>query len=454
MVWWFFDTDEEGGGVSTSLATLRRRILQELDLGFFLPTGATGFSAVAAGSVTAAYFLANSNWGGNQFNNWIIHRPDTATAADVIRYGNLLTNTTGLLTHSGVAYTDTTIGTETLELWKPVGIRPDTDFFNAANRALEWIYFPTSEPLSLAPDAACREADMASWGTAVNATAAKQTTASRIFSGIRSFAVTNSAANGYQPTTDIAVTPGETITIAAISRIQSGTSCRMIAYDVSNSVTFGSAVTHANTTFQFMWMSVVVPTGCHYINVRVGGTGTIDVTDWDSLWVYRPNARERVFLPAAYLDERYKLDALAYSPFHISAVAATGVLEATSIDPIEIPAEEYGTAFAAPEAHPAYVQFHGMAARNYPTWPMWVQMRLPYSERGLFVTDASTTTAPLHLLIAATKIELLRPQPIRDRITNGEKIYQDCLALFKDAVKPRTVEGPAARTAPYRMARA
>lgn len=431
----------------------------DYDLGILIPNAA--ITAIGAQSITAPNYLQNSNFGGAQYAQWLIHLPDTSIAIDRIRPATTLTPSSGLLTQGGAAYNATTqtIGTQTIELWRPYQLRPDVEVLNAINQALEFIFWPTAEPFSLAPDAAMREVAFASWGTLVNATALKLTTANsftaaqiaaRTFSGIQGAEITNTSANGYQPTVGIPVTPQEAVTVAAISRRQSGTGPQMQVFGQTNGSLYtgaliGTAITHTNSTFQFMWENITIPPGCISIEVRLGGVGSADVTDWDSLWVYRPNARERMFLPSSYLDEGFKFDGLSYSPYHMSLNVGSGILEAASIDPSEIPRADYSSNVQNQDANPSYIQFHGMSGRNYPTWPMWIQMRLPYSERGLYTTEASTTNAPLHLLAPAAAAQLFEPAAVQMRIPNGDQLYQRALSDSKTAGAERPAKGPAHR---------
>lgn len=434
---------------TTSLVTARQRLGTDLDLLTALPgNSAIGVSAVGASSITAAYYLANSNRNGTEHQDEIVFRPNVGTPADAIRYLGLNVNTTGV---GAIAptYTDVTISGEAwVEFWKNVGLRPDVEILNALNQALEYIFFHSWEPLSLAADAAMRESGVTSWGTHVNATEAKQTTAfPRTMPGfIRSLAITNTSANGYLPTADIFVSPGEMLLIAALSRTNSGTSAQLVPWDATNSVAFGTTITNALQTWQFQWQIVAAPSTCKKINIRLGGTGASDVTDWQALWVYRVNASTPFVLPGSYLDERFKVESIAYSNFLMSS--GSGNFEAQSMRIIEIPRDHYTVDVMPEAATPAFVQFH---RPGWFAYPLWIQMRLPESERGSFSTDSTTTGAPLHLLIPQAIIQLLEPPAVRSRIPRGDELYVKALADFKQANRDRKTEGPAMRTTPWRF---
>ncbi len=445
---------------ATTLATLRVRSLQEWDVGFNIPNA--NITALVAQSFTSPLFFANSDWGGNKLADVDggIHRPTTATAADIWRGAGRVTTSTGLVVQTGAAYTDTTLGAETIEIWK-YGLRPDTDFLNAANRALEWIYYHSWEPLTLAADPGCREAALASWGVAVNATAAKQVTVGRVFPGLnKSVAVTNTSANGYQPTASIGVSPGELLVVIGLSQLHSGTASQMVVWDVTNNVAVpGSTVTHLENEWQFSNARITVPTGCHNIHVRLGGTGASDVTDWQTPWVYRPQASNVFILPQTYLDERFKIEALAYTRWRApTPIGVSGtVYQALSMDPVEIPPSDYSPNVMGAAVSPTFIQFHGHGGGHnrflgryfspYFYYPLWVQMKLPWSEQGLFTTDASSTNAPLHLLLPAVTKAFYEPVNLRKRVPNGDQLYGEAVKRLEDAQRMRTVEGPAERQA-------
>lgn len=432
--------------MSSTYAAERVQLLQELECGFQIPNASV--DAFATGSITSAYFLRDSNIGASQYANRgaVFFRPTTATTADQVRYALSLTSTSGLHTHSGANYTDTTVGTETVEVWY-YRIRPDTDVLNAYNRCLSDIYFHAWEPFgSLAADAAMRESGVTSWGTASNTTAAKQTTASRVFPGfIRSMSTTNSGVpHGYLPTANIPVLAGEDVTVIALSRLHSGSASEMTVYDVTNTTTLGSAVTHTGGTWQFSWSSVNATTDCN-INVRLGGTGASDVVDWQALWVYRVTASNVIQLPGSYMDENFKLESIAYSPFYRASVnAGTGVYPAHTMSPVEIPSDSYRMDVMQPAANPSFVSLD-YGSQYYFQYPLWMQIRLPYSERGTVTAETDTVYAPRHLLMPAWKHRLLEPKVMQERFPGGAQIYAEAKALVDAHSRARATSGPAKR---------
>lgn len=334
-------------------------------------------------------------------------------------------------------------------MWKS-GIRPDTDVVNAINRSLEFLTYQIWEPLSLAADAAMREANVASWGTHVNATETKGTTASKTYPGfIRYLEVTNTSANGYLPTASISVTPGESVMVAALGRTVSGTGCRISFGDVTNTATFGTAITHSQSHYMLMKETVTIPAGCVNMNVRLGGQGASDVTDWQALWVIRTQSSTPFDLPSSYIDERFKLDALAFSQFTGNSTD-NYVSEGRSLQIEEIPQDDYSFNVMMTAANPSFIQFYDKSWVDGHCLP-WIQIRLPYSEQGTLSAEANYTAAPLHLVIARASVELLRPVPVRMRVTNGDAIYNEAVKLFTDEARLRTTDGPAQRQDSFRL---
>lgn len=423
-----------------TLAAGRARLIQDLGIGESYPSGV--MDAAAAGSVTSSRYFRNSNWGPNQFTGKGIHRPDAATAADFFRVAGTLTPTSGLLAHTGASYSDTTTTSETLNIIA-AGIDPLQDLDAALNRALEFLAFTAWEPLSLAPDAAMRESGTTSWGTASSASSAKTSTAlsGRIFPGfIRSHAVTNSGVNGYLPSANINVSAGEQIVVIGLVRVNSGTSAQLTLFDVTGSAVFGTAVTSVYKTWQWVFQSANVPAGCRDINVRLGGTGASDVTDWQGLWVYRVNADMTFQLQSSYIDEAFKIDGLAYTTMNMAS--GSGTYEALAMDPQEISRLEYSPNIMAPAANPSFIQFH-KSGRRWAQYPLWLTLSLPYSERGTLSAESDTTACPLHLWIPAAEVQLLSSCP--EAVQASRKTLAQCQAELATAVRERTVTGPAQR---------
>lgn len=454
-----------------SLNTIEERIISDLNLGYTLTTA----DASTTSAIVLSSYFRNPNWGSNQFLNWLIHRPNAVAAGDTFRYAGALTNTTGSIAQTGATWTNAPTG-EAWNLLEP-GVRPDQDIEPAINRALEYCSFHTVEPLSLAADAAMREVSAtASWGTAVNSTPTKTTVAADVFPGmgIRSLVVTNSSANGYQPTVNIPVSPLEQVFVGTISRVKTGTTtATQILFDATNSAAFTGVTNpvHAESTWQYMQTIATVPAGCFQMNVRLQGTGGNNtVVVWQALWVMRASIL-RYNLPS-YLDERFKVDSISMMPFTMATSNSTTtgvVMQALSVNPADVNKDEYSVDFPMPEANPTYVQFHpggwqAMWTRRFGPrfgpgagvgagyFPLTLQMRIPYSERGTLVNQADVTACPLHLIVAAAEVQLL--QSSQQAQKNSSKTLAEVKQEFFNAAAVRSTQGPARTKLVWQMPRA
>lgn len=100
--------------MATSLAEVRRRMLElgPEDMGaVYSPSSMTATTVVVAALATGAF---NSQ----KYRDYYILRASAASTADRVRRVSSFTPASGTLTHAGANYSDTTVGTELVELWK------------------------------------------------------------------------------------------------------------------------------------------------------------------------------------------------------------------------------------------------------------------------------------------------------------------------------------------------
>lgn len=402
--------------------------------------------SIAAGNMVSVAHLRRASFGTDHFRNpplgpTTIARFGNATGvADDYRDAGDLTASSGTLAVDA-NWADTTLGTEDIYHFYH-GIHP-LWIIEAMNKALRDVYFTNVIPLTLAADGDMQASNTTSWGTAVNASAAKQTTASRVFSGMRSMAVTNSSGNGYIPTANIAVDPGDELFVAGISRLNSGTSASLVLYDVTNAATFGTAVTHSSPRHTFMLRdSDRAPSGCRNINVRLLGTGSADVVDWSALWVYVIEDN-RVYLPSSIVG-RYSITGVSVASFEHDT--GTNTYSAPSIEPEEIEQGAYRIQIANPEANNAFIQFFD---RRWLARPLYLQIRRPHIEiDGPFTRVLTeTTTADRDLFEALTAVHLLSDKRVQmpDKDNELAKANDD---LTKQRAQHKT-ETPARQRTPH-----
>lgn len=390
---------------STSLTTLRQRILRELDLGLLIPNGF--FTSAAAGSITSTNMLRNSNWGAAEFQNreTVIFRPGAASSADFIRFAGALTNSTGLLAHTGADYADTTVGTETVELWYD-GIRPDQEILDAFNRALSKCYFSTFVPISHLGDL---DGDMAKstdtdWTDVLTpTTSAKSTTARRTPFGLRSYNLINDAADEGTQSATLSSTQGLQVRLMAIASANVGTAS-LRPYDVTNSADFGTAVTHSEEEPQLMmgqWETS--PATCKEFAARLLGTTSTSDIFWNALWVYKQGVNI-VHLPT-YVSEGYKVPSIFRCRPTLANPNSTNCYAAEALDMEELQeGVDYRLMFHQGDANPYAAVF---ANGSYFDYPLAIEVRRPWSDFGTFTAESSITQAPLNELGPRFKLELI-----------------------------------------------
>ena len=354
--------------------------------------------SIAAGSITDAFALRDSTLGPNHYRGNYIYRPDLSTD-DRIKKASTLTNTTGLLAHSGSNYSDTSDGN-----YEIVGLLHPDELNACIERAIQRVYFEYMSPLQ----GDCTDGDMdanntTSW-TGTDATVTKNTTASSIFSGIRSLRVANTGASGYAQSVTIRVIPNTYFYASAVLRSDVGTAS-LVVRDITNGATIGTSSTSAEEQFVHLWMKETVPSTCEEIAIRLTGSGASDDIYWNHAVFYQ---LDRKILPApSWLDEPWKFQKLRQASYtkSISNQSDGGYDDAMSrvfkdwlqpsmfsLDPLHI------------DANPYQVQL----MRTMPSEELWLGGKRPFSDLESLSTESSTTRAPQRELFAYCKDEVGR----------------------------------------------
>ena len=435
--------------MSTTVAAVVNAILKDFGCGFEITNGF--LTAFATGSITAPNFFQNTDLGTNHYRNQqaTIFRPTAASAADYERVAGDLTNSSGLLAHTGANYADTTIGTETVEIWLG-GIRPMVEVLDCINKALrKRLFFPTTLPITLFDDGDMSASGTTSYTGSTGTTLSKSLTARRIVLGQRALRVQNDSANDYAQSSTIAVRVGDLVYIWAIASVDVGGDAVLIPYDVTNSANIDTTAQHSEESPQFMWYKDNVPATCKELAVRLNGEGATDDIYWNVLGGYRVRDR-RIDLQSLF-DRGFEVAALSYGRFRNGHPSNPNVADAASLEITEIPQHDYALHFSPPEAHPRLVQFHTDQWFNY---PLFVQGRRPYADvDGTLTTPAGSISADLDLIVAAAELEFLETPAYRKKLTDGDELYERMRArLIKIAGDTKT-DGPARRQAPYAQPR-
>lgn len=395
---------------ATDLTTLRRMLggrgttgVGGLDIMTLIPTAFVG--AFAAGSMTSVQYLQNTEWGSKHFSGmgYGIFRPGAASSADYYRPAGDLTNTTGVLAHTGSNYADTTVGTEDVELWKG-RIRPNEEVHDAINRALDnvytSIYVPLSELSNLDGDmVATTDTNWTDVGTPT--TSAKATTAEYTPYLTRSYHLVGDAVDEGTRSAALRIRNSKSVKAFTISTVVSGTAGFQY-YDVTNSATAGTQITTDYREPQLMCLPwTAVPDTCHSIALRMTGTTNPSDIYWSGAWLYRMGNRT-LQLPS-YIEENFQ------SPSIFQAVptygSGTNTYDALSLELTELQeGRDYNLVGHPAEANPNSVQF---LRDDCFDWPLFVEARVPWSYFGALTAETDTTKCPVTQLVPAAKMELI-----------------------------------------------
>ena len=392
---------------SSTLTTIRQRLLRELDLGIIIPNAK--FDSAASTSITSADVMRNSRWTTNHFSqrNTVIYRPGSATAADNIRYAGDLTNSTGTLVHTGANYSDTTVTSEIPELWYD-GVRADLEILDAINRALEFVHFSTFIPISHGGDldydmSASTDTNWTNVGSP--STSAKSTTARRVPYGLRSYQlINNGVANEGTRSATLGMGSSRSVKGFAIASVNVGGASFQL-YDVTNAGT--TSLLDAVTTSQEEPMLLIqewqnVPSTTREIAANLLGTTTTSDVFWNGLWIYKQD-NLRVNLPS-FLNEGFKAPSIFQGRPKFSV--ANHVYDAQSLEMVELKEnQDYVYLYDHHnDANPYAIMVNGPEAYD---WPLFVEARLPYSHMGVLSAESDATNAPLHLLMPKLKSTVL-----------------------------------------------
>lgn len=407
---------------TTTLPTLRQETLRELDLGLLIPNAF--FDAAAAGSITSANMLRNSNWGIDQFRSkvTVIFRPGAATSADFIRYAGDLTNTTGLLAHTGANYADTTVTSENVELWYN-GIRPDREVLDALNRAHTDVFFDTDFALSHLSDldgdmAVSTDSNWTDVGTPT--TSAKSTTGRRTPYGLRSYQVVADAANEGTQTATLDVTTGKRVKGFTILSCDSGTGSFRL-YDVTNSANADTAaITSSEETPQLVMQDwQVVSSTAREFAAQILGTVNPSSVFINMVWLYKEDEL-RINFPS-YVTEHFQAPYISQAR-PTGSQTATNTWNARSLEFHElVEGKDYWLLFHHADANPYGVRFKDS---SYFDWPLFVQARRPHSDRVTFSAETDSTECPVHLLKPRFKIEVIDTILLPRKLNSENIVYQ------------------------------
>ena len=391
---------------STTFGTFLDRLIRELEVGLIIPNA--DFDAAAAGSITSANVLRDSNHGPGHYQglNTVIYRGAAASSADYERFAGALTPTTGLLAHTGAASSDTVTTSESVRLLYH-RLRPAKELLDAANRVLEFVFRDSFEALSHLSDqdgamTASTDTNWTDVGTPT--TSAKSTTARRTPWGTRSYNLINDATGEGTQSATIAAEEDSLVSGWAIASLNVGTSAELQLYDVTGSADFSTVeVTSSEEEPMFLWQPwATTPASSKEVALRLIGNGATADVFWNMAWLYKHRVK-RINLPSD-MSEGFKIGDI-YEAHPQSSVSTSNTYQAQDLRFEKLyEGRDYDWLMNQGDANPHAVLFRPHISFQ---WPLFLQTRRPYSDTDSFTGDSSTTTCPVHLFAPRFKMEVL-----------------------------------------------
>lgn len=382
-----------------------QRALVEMDVGTVVPNA--DISAFAATSFTAARFFQNTNMASDflQVKNAGLVRAGAASSADFWRPAGTITNTTGVVSQVGPNWADTTVGSEEIEVWY-YGVRRDQEVLKSLNRVLEFKFVTSMHMLShLSVADGGMESTVTTGYTSVGApTVSKVTTPTQsIPLGVRALRVLNGTANhGVRPAARV-VAQGRQASAFAIVSAEAGTASLQL-YDSTNSADIGTALTHSERApMLLMIQNQQVPATCKFVTLSMLGTTSTSDIYWTQvgLNVY-DNTRFR--LPS-FITEGFMAPRLYLGVPQVSI--ASNTYDAGSIDYQALTEGlDYRLVINHADVQPYKVRL--LRPELMGGYPIFVEYRRPLSDLTTFSAETDSTTGPLHEILPAFKLDLLR----------------------------------------------
>lgn len=371
---------------TTTWTAGRKRILEELDVGVFVPNA--DISALVAGSFTAPNIYQDPVMAPDflQIRNTGIIRGGAATSADFWRPAGTINIATGLVANAGQVWADSTLTTEDFELWY-YRVRPHRELLASLNRVLikEFVttYLAVSHLSRVDGDMALStDTNWTDVGTPT--TSAKAQTAQRTPWGLNNYHLVADAVGEGTQSPSILTRAGCNVSGHTIIAADSG-AVSFHFRDVTGTADIGTAVTHSERRPQLMSIrNQVTPSTCEVVALRA--LSTENPTDFyvNQMWLY--NLDNPICPLPALISESFM------APKIIQAVptssTSTGAYDAESFDfRTLVEGVDYWLVINQADAQPYKVRF---ADTSYYEWPLFVEARIPQSA---LVTVAGETDA-------------------------------------------------------------
>lgn len=385
-------------------------MIKELgDIGVIIPNA--DISAFAAGSFTSTNIaIRSSGYAPSKYSDLktVWFRPGAASAADYERAAGDLAGSTGVQSHLGANYSDTTVGSELVEGYF-YGVSPINDWVPACNRCLEYEFDKTIVMIShLSPfDGGMLLSTDTNWtdiGTLT--TSAKVATAALTRWGPYSYRLLNNAsASAGTRSTGIRIRQGGNVSMYAVSAADTGTNV-FTPYDTTNSTAFSgvSPITHSERRPQLMALpNLTVPSTSKVVEAQLTNTSATGDHYWNQVGIY-DHDNHKIALPSQITNALQIVKIFQARPKYTTGV---GTYDAEAFDPYPlVPGSDYRLIFNNMDAEPAAVWINDTGW--YGQGPLYAEVLVSQSSRTtLAATEADTLTVEPHTLYPRTKIELL-----------------------------------------------
>ena len=272
----------------------------------------------------------------------------------------------------------------------------------AFNYALEYIPCSCVDILRHGPDDAFMQANNTTSWTGSNCTVAKQTTATEVLHGQRSTSLTLTSGGGYATGTTVRIGQAEMALVQAIAKADIGTGIIRALDGAGNTIDSSLDVSFTQEQWLYMRKHVTVASDDEGIALRLLGTDSSDQIDVQAAWVV--NLSENIFPLPSYIDDRFKLKAVARREYRVGGLEADTWLGKSYHDTRLQENVDYRFINQQSDANPLSMEMLTSWWRSYPIMLYAdAPYSAPYGVDGTFSTDASTTTCPPHLLLARTK---------------------------------------------------
>jgi len=338
----------------------------------------------------------------------VIYRPNFSDTSDnQIRIASIVE--ANKLTHEGAAYDDALSDL----YYELVGGLDPHELNECIRLALRRVYFETYIPVTPWLDgdfsSLLVSSDPYDWTAVDINTAATKVSTGAVWTqlgqtGARNLLLTNSGANGYVPTSNLYVNPGDRLLAGAIGRCNGAYTMSVSLYDVTQSAALWT-ITSTSRAFVRMMRDYTIPDGCYEVELRIGGVDAAAVTEWDCLPGHLIGKEGTQVVVPSSVSEQWRF--LGMGPAQYGREVESYVHNASSRSfTLWRRREDFELYPLLEEANPytAHILRDEGAPSNS---ELWLHVLRPYSDiEDMDADETGTTNAPEDLFMAAVFYEV------------------------------------------------